>query len=130
MPFKSQGGNVRDIFVSEEELIEKVTGKQLWLWGSGGSGLLGNDDITNQSSPIQTISGGTSWRSVSLGGSHSAAIKTDGTLWLWGSGTRGQLGNNAITNQSSPVQTISGGTSWRSVSAGTTHSAATRLEEF
>jgi alpha-tubulin suppressor-like RCC1 family protein len=128
MPFKSQGGNVKDIFVTEEELIERFTGKQLWLWGAGSSGQLGNDSAANQSSPIQTISGGINWRSASVGGSHTAAIKTDGSLWLWGDGSVGRLGNNATTNQSSPVQTVSGGTNWRSVSAGGSHTGAIKTD--
>jgi alpha-tubulin suppressor-like RCC1 family protein len=41
---------------------------------------------------------------VSLGNGYSAAVKTDGTLWLWGDGDGGALGNNSTTDQSSPVQ--------------------------
>jgi len=102
------------------------TDGSLWLWGSGG--LLGNNSTTNQLSPVQTVSGGNNWRQVSLARLHSAAIKTDGTLWIWGYGTRGRLGNNSIINQSSPVQTVSGGTNWRSVSLGYVHSAAIKTD--
>jgi alpha-tubulin suppressor-like RCC1 family protein len=132
MPFKSQGGNVKDIFVTEEELIERFTGKQLWLWGLGSSGQLGDDSVTPRSSPIQTISGGTNWKSVSAGsGSQTAAIKTDGTLWLWGKSDAGRLGNNVggvFSTLSSPVQTISGGTNWKSVSAGNNHTAGIKTD--
>jgi alpha-tubulin suppressor-like RCC1 family protein len=128
MPFRVQGGNVKDIFVTEEELIERFTGKQLWLWGCGANGILGNNSIASQSSPVQTTSGGTSWRSASAGRAHTAAIKTDGSLWTWGDGFSGKLGNNATTNQSSPVQTISGGTNWKSVSVGGYHSAAIKTD--
>jgi alpha-tubulin suppressor-like RCC1 family protein len=128
MTFNSTLGNLKDIFVSEEELIERFTGKQLWSWGSGFYGRLGNNDINNQSSPVQTISGGNNWRSVSAGFNHTAAIKTDGSLWLWGAGCSGQLGNNATGNQSSPVQTVSGGTNWRNVSAGFNLTAAIKTD--
>jgi alpha-tubulin suppressor-like RCC1 family protein len=100
----------------------------LWLWGFGTTGRLGNNAATDQSSPVQTISGGTNWKSVSAGDLHTASIKTDGTLWLWGSGGYGRLGNNAATNQSSPVQTISGGTNWRSISGGGEHTAAIKTD--
>ena len=53
-----------------------------------------------------------------------AAIKTDGTLWTWGPGTSGQLGNNATTDRSTPVTTFAGGNNWKSVSAGNVHTAA------
>jgi alpha-tubulin suppressor-like RCC1 family protein len=40
----------------------------------------------------------------------SSAIKTDGTLWLWGENSRGQLGQNTVGYISSPVQVP--GTQW------------------
>lgn len=89
----------------------------LWMWGLNSNGQLGNNTILNRSSPIQTISAGSVWKKISIGGTHSSAIKTDGTLWLWGNGNAGRLGNISILNRSSPVQTISGGTNWKHVSA-------------
>jgi alpha-tubulin suppressor-like RCC1 family protein len=104
----------------------------LWLWGSGVNGVLGNNTITLYSSPIQTVSGGTNWRSVCLTSSLTGAIKTDGSLWIWGSSVSGALGNNnySINAVSSPIQTISRGTNWRSVSLSSSHSAATKISEF
>ena len=90
----------------------------LWLWGLGTSGQLGNNAAAAVSSPVQTISAGTNWKQVSCGEGHTGAIKTDGTLWMWGAGTTGQMGNNAATARSSPVQTISAGTNWKQVSCG------------
>jgi alpha-tubulin suppressor-like RCC1 family protein len=49
-----------------------------------------------RSSPVQIP--GTSWSSISGGGNHSLATKTDGTLWAWGNGSNGQLGQNNTTN--------------------------------
>jgi alpha-tubulin suppressor-like RCC1 family protein len=104
------------------------TNGELWLWGAGGLGLLGNNATTNQSSPVQTISCGTNWRSVSAAGGHTTATKTNGELWLWGCGAGGRLGNNAFPNQSSPVQTVSGGTNWKTASAGGEHTAAIKTD--
>ncbi len=104
------------------------TDGRLWLWGCGDFGRLGANNLTNRSSPVQTVSGGTDWKSVSLGFCHSAAIKTDGTLWLWGAGGSGRLGDNNDTDRSSPVQTVSGGTDWKQVSLGFTHSAAIKTD--
>ena len=47
-----------------------------------------------------------------------AAIKTDGTLWVWGDNSYGQLGNNTIVKKSSPIQTIAGGNNWKQAAAG------------
>ena len=128
MPFKSLGGDVRDIFVSETELIERFTGKQLWTWGLGSSGQLGNNTVTNTSSPVQTISGGNNWQTVSAGSDLTAAIKVDGSLWTWGLGNAGRLGNGTTSGASSPVQTISGGNNWRNVSVKSEHTAATKTD--
>src|SRR5262249_14314493 len=45
------------------------------------------------------------------------AMKTDGTLWSWGSNSLGQLGNGSTVSQSSPIQ-IGASTSWTSIQAG------------
>jgi alpha-tubulin suppressor-like RCC1 family protein len=100
----------------------------LWTWGNGGNGRLGNATITNSSTPVTTFAGGTNWKQVSCGSFHMAAIKTDGTLWTWGLGTSGQLGNVTITSSSTPVTTFSGGTNWKQVSCGGGHSAAIKTD--
>jgi alpha-tubulin suppressor-like RCC1 family protein len=96
----------------------------LWTWGYNNSGGLGDNTTTNRSSPIQTIAYGTNWKQVASGYQNTAAIKTDGTLWCWGSNTNGQLGDNTTVDKSSPVQTICGGTDWKSVSCGEKFTAA------
>jgi len=102
---------------------------ELWVWGLGTDGRLGNAVTTgNISTPVTTSAGGTNWKQVSSGGYHTAAIKTDGTLWTWGRGTTGQLGNAVITSASTPVTTFSGGTNWKQVSAGNIHTAAIKTD--
>jgi alpha-tubulin suppressor-like RCC1 family protein len=90
----------------------------LWCWGSNSAGELGDNTSVNKSSPVQTIAAGWNWKQVSTGSQNTFAIKTDGTLWGWGSNTNGQLGDNTRTLRSSPVQTVSGGTNWKYVDAG------------
>ena len=100
----------------------------LWTCGYNGYGQLGDSTITNKSSPVQTITGGTNWKQVACGYFHTAVIKTDGTLWLWGYNLDGQLGDSTITNKSSPVQTIAGGTNWKQVAGGSDHTAAIKTD--
>jgi alpha-tubulin suppressor-like RCC1 family protein len=100
----------------------------LWTWGSNSYGQLGDNTIANKSSPVQTISFGTNWKQVSCGQSHTAAIKTDGTLWSWGRNSYGALGDNTIAHKSSPVQTISFGNNWKSVACGYFHTAAIKTD--
>ena len=106
----------------------------LWTWGVGTSGQLGVNTTINRSTPVTTFAGGTNWKQVSCGGYHTAAIKTDGTLWTWGrnvnsiGGALGQLGDNTTINRSTPVTTFAGGTNWKQVSGGKYHIAAIKTD--
>ena len=88
----------------------------LYSWGSNQSGQLGQTDRTQYSSPVQIP--GTSWSFIATGRTslNAAAIKTDKTLWAWGSNYQGQLGQNDQAYRSSPVQIP--GTQWSFVSGG------------
>ena len=96
----------------------------LWTWGNNTYGRLGNAVTTNVSTPVTTFAGGTNWKQVNAGGFHTTAIKTDGTLWTWGDNTAGRLGNASTTNVSTPVNTFAGGSNWKQVSGGGSHTAA------
>ena len=102
----------------------------LWTWGRGNSGELGDNTAIKKSSPVQTFSGGTDWSTVTMGSSHAMAIKTNGTLWLWGANNYGQIGDNSSIAKSFPVQTVSGGTNWAKLSKtiGSTVSAAIKTD--
>jgi len=100
----------------------------LWTWGGGSNGKLGNGATTNASTPITTFAGGTNWKQVSARMSHTAAIKTDGTLWTWGYNLNMNLGINATGNRSTPVTTFAGGTNWKQVSSGGYHTAAIKTD--
>ena len=115
------GTNWKQVSVSPNSDATNVTGAiktdgTLWLWGYNFYGQLGNNSTTSLSSPVQTVAAGTNWKQVSIGGHHTAAIKTDGTLWTWGSNSGGELGDNTLTSRSSPIQTVAGGTNWKQVS--------------
>jgi len=100
----------------------------LWTWGNGGSGRLGNNLTANRSTPVTTFAGGTTWKQVACGSFHTAAIKTDGTLWTWGQGSYGALGDATIINKNTPVTTFAGGTTWKNVSAGNNATAAIKTD--
>lgn len=114
----SGGNNWASVCAGYESTAAVKTDGTLWTWGRSLCGSIGDGTTIDRSSPVQTISGGTNWRQVSVARSHKAAVKTDGTLWLWGRGFDGALGNNIAGDQSSPVQTVSGGTNWKQVSTG------------
>ena len=102
----------------------------LWMWGKNTNGELGDNTRTHKSSPVQTVAGGTNWSQVAVGANQGgvAAIKTDGTLWMWGVNSYGQLGTNNTSSYSSPVQTVAGGTNWSRVAVGLGHTIAVKTD--
>jgi len=101
--------------VGQQYTLAVKTDGTLWAWGRNPSGQLGDGTTTNRSSPVQ-IGALTNWSKVCAGRSgESFAIKTDGTLWSWGTNARGQLGLGNTTYYSSPKQ-IGALTSWASLS--------------
>jgi hypothetical protein len=98
----------------------------LWSWGSGSSGRLGDGTTISKSSPVSVIGGITDWCQVSARTFHNLAIRSNGTLWSWGTGSQGRLGDGTIINKSSPVSVVGGFTDWCQVGVGTNHSVAIR----
>jgi len=81
------------------------TDAELWIWGYNSNGTLGQNQKESTrfgySSPVQ-IPG--SWSDLLSTNTVNLAFKTDGTLWGWGSGGKGNLAQNNRTTHSSPVQ--------------------------
>jgi len=118
MAFYRQGQNLKSIYLSDPTVLEQFIGSSLFISGRNNNGQIGNNSTTNVTSPVQTVALGVTWKLVAGGGDFSAGIKTDGTLWMWGSNTNGQLGDNTNTNRSSPVQEVTASTNWRAVACG------------
>ena len=105
----------------------------LWTWGGNTiygtpMGQLGTNDTSNRTTPVTTFAGGTTWKSVDCGGYHTTAIKTDGTLWTWGNGDFGRLGDNTGTSRSTPVTTFAGGNNWKQVGGARTYTMAVKTD--
>tara|TARA_B100001250_G_scaffold369137_1_gene352359 strand:- start:45 stop:1211 length:1167 start_codon:yes stop_codon:yes gene_type:complete len=88
-----------------------AAGYDLWVWGDGGRGNLGQNAGTGDaSSPIQIP--GTNWKYVAGSYWGRAATKTDGTMWTWGENAEsGGMGQNDRTTRSSPMQ-VGTDTTW------------------
>ena len=95
----------------------------MWAWGgTQGNGQLGLGVGTQLVSSPTQIGALTNWLKVS-GQYNPVAIKTDGTIWSWGFGGYGSIGNGSYTSQSSPVQ-IGADTNWYQADASSFNVAA------
>jgi len=123
------GINWKSIASGYGHILAIKTDGTLWCWGRNGYGNLGVNDTTYRSTPVTTLLGGTNWKSISCGDKgHTIALKTDGTLWSWGSNVYGQLGTNDTTTRSTPVTTLLGGTNWKSIAGGGYHTVALKTD--
>ena len=129
-PVTTAGGgtNWKEVACGRQHTAAIKTDGTLWVWGSNGSGALGDNTATARSSPVTTVGGGTNWKQVSGGTTYTAAIKTDGTLWTWGNNGNGRLGDGTTLDRSSPVTTAGGGVNWKQVSCGDAHTAAIKTD--
>jgi alpha-tubulin suppressor-like RCC1 family protein len=102
-----------------------------WSWGYNSDGQLGNNTdgtATNRSSPVSVV-GGHSFIELAHH-SHDAfmaALKADGSAWMWGDNASGQLGDNSRSDRSSPVSVI-GGHSFVDISCGQTWTLARKAD--
>ena len=110
----------------------------VYAWGWNGSGQLGNGTTADSHIPVAvkvvgTPMAGKNITQISAGGSfndgHSLARASDGTVYAWGRGVYGQLGNGTTTDSNVPVAVKTVGTPMAAktitqISAGAGHSLA------
>lgn len=73
----------------------------VWALGGNDFGELGNGAFGGESHEPKKIGGLDNIIAVLAGGSHSVALKKDGTVWTWGANSSGQLGDG--TTKGSPL---------------------------
>ena len=101
----SAGGN--------HSLVLKSDGT-VWGWGHNEYSQLGDGTLTNRKTPVQVVGENGEGHlkdvvKIISGGYHNLVIKSDGTVWGWGSNKQGQLGDGTNMNKNTPVQVLDKG---------------------
>ena len=117
-PVQVPGTTWSDVGIGYKYVVATKTDGTLWTWGDSDNGTLGRNEGpgNNFSSPTQ-LPGGT-WGSTlgktGIGNRSNVNVKTNGTLWVWGTNNYGTLGLNDRTERSSPTQ-VGTDTDWEYV---------------
>jgi alpha-tubulin suppressor-like RCC1 family protein len=99
----------------------------LECWGDNSDGQLGDTTNVEKSEPTSVSVGsmsGTATVSISAGWNHACAERNDGTVWCFGAGVDGQLGDGTNSQSATPVQTSASGAGLNVVGVGDYHSCA------
>ena len=99
----------------------------IWSWGDNEYGELGHGDTIQRSSPAQIASNVTTWKSITTGNAATLAIKTDGTMWGWGTDSNGKCMLDPAGRRSSPVQ-VGSDSNWNYVNSGADWSMASKTD--
>lgn len=125
--FLSPEGDLEEHFITNHWLIDQYIGDQLWAWGLNSNGQLGDGTTISRSTPVREATSSTNWSQLAkcaptAFNDHMCAIKSDGTLWCWGSNAYGKLGTNDTAvfgserRRSIPTQEATSSTNWKFVS--------------
>ncbi|MBU0801261.1 MAG: DUF1566 domain-containing protein, partial [Alphaproteobacteria bacterium] len=93
-------------------------------WGSDSNGRLGNGATGGTNAP-GIVTGSHSWSEIAAGNGHSCGVTTAGVGYCWGEAADGKLGNSTTTPDAQNPSPVSGGHTWRTISAANAHSCGT-----
>lgn len=95
--------------------------------GGNWNGQIGDGTTTTRLTPVQ-IGTGTDWQFVEPGPYvNTVALRSNGTLWVWGDNEYGQLGDGTTVDQYAPVK-VDSAVNWQRAAAGYSHIAAVKTD--
>lgn len=123
LPVLVDAGPWTSIAVGQEHVCGVKSDGSLWCWGGNARGQLGLGISGDQPTPQQVVSLAQQWTMVATGGKHTCALAADASLYCWGRGSEGQLGNGAELDSNVPQEVDLGGPV-RSIELGKNHTCA------
>lgn len=101
------GAAANKISAGREHTCVVNNGGGVLCWGHNDLGQLGNGTFTDSSTPVPVKGLSSGVVSIaSAGHGANCALTKSGSVWCWGTGTNGQLGNGGHNNSNVPVQVL------------------------
>jgi alpha-tubulin suppressor-like RCC1 family protein len=98
------GGPAAEVSTGDGVACARKTDGTLWCWGSNTFGVVGDGTTTDRPTPVMVAALGTDVTGVSVGDIFACAVKSDGSVWCWGTNDRGQLGDGTTTSHYLPMK--------------------------
>ena len=96
-----QGGNAPN----DGSTLALLSGNTVEAWGSNDVYQLGTGTRTDALSPVKVpLPAGTTYQAVASGGLTSYGVSLNGTVYAWGSGKPGAVGDGSTANAPQPVR--------------------------
>ncbi len=99
---------------------------QVFAWGDDLHGDLGDGATRTEDAPVAVAPpAGLTFTAIAAGTTHSVAVASDGSVWAWGMGASGQLGDGSTADATTPTAvSMPAGTPVTQVAAGGAHTLA------
>jgi len=126
------GKTITQVAGGEYHSIALASDGTVYTWGNNLDGQLGNGNNTDSNVPVAVntsgVLNGKTITQVAAGNIHSIALASDGTVYTWGDGSNGRLGNGNNISSNVPVAVVTSGVlsgkTITQVAAGYSHSIA------
>jgi len=97
---------------------------QVWGWGVNGNGQLGDNSTLSKRTPVSILGATKTFCKIDSGTFNTVAIDKNGRAWSWGWNSKGQLGDNSLTQRCTPVSVAGVTKTFCHISAGNEYSIA------
>lgn len=113
--------NWQQVSTSNYFTLALKTNGTLWGWGQNDMFQMGDGSCCNNRLSPGQIGTATDWALVAASGTRTGiALKTNGTMWGWGSNSTGILGPSNLSSRQYPTQ-LNTDTDWTTLSVGAGH---------
>ena len=116
--------NVIAIAAGDAHTCELTDTGGVKCWGDNGYGQLGDGANTNRSMPVAVRDLSSGVMAIEVGGGHTCALTNAGTVLCWGNNNHGQLGDDTLTDRSTPVAVNGPSSGVTAITVGGDHTCA------